>query len=78
MPVRRADRRRGGIVERLAVLRKASDRGSDGNALATLGDHDAGKNAVIDGLNLHRRLVGLDLGDHVAAANGVADGDGPF
>ena len=34
--------------------------------------------ALVDGLDLHGRLVGLDLGDHIARAHGVAHLDQPF
>ena len=34
--------------------------------------HDLGEHALIDRLDLHRRLVGLDLGDHIAGLDGVA------
>ena len=42
------------------------DRRVDLHALGALGDQDLAERALVDGLDLHRRLVGLDLGDDVA------------
>jgi hypothetical protein len=42
------------------------------------GHDDLADDALIDGLDFHRRLVGLDLGDHVAGGDAVALLDQPF
>jgi hypothetical protein len=36
------------------------------------GHEDLAERALVDGLDLHRRLVGLDLGDDVAGLDGLA------
>src|SRR4029078_3739029 len=47
------------------------DRCAEGGRLAVVHD-DAKDGAVVVGLELHRRLVGLDLGDDVALAEAFA------
>ncbi len=42
------------------------------DAFGAGGDQDLADRAFVDGLDLHGRLVGLDLGDHVAGLDLVA------
>ena len=64
-----------GSVQRagvLAVFQQEGDHVVDRHALGALGDQQAPDGAFVDGLDLHGRLVGLDLGDHVAGGDLVA------
>jgi hypothetical protein len=56
----------------LALLQEHGDRRVDLHALGAGGDQDLAERALIDGLDFHRRLVGLDLGDDVAGLDLVA------
>ena len=47
------------------------DQPADRHARA-FGDDPLQEHAVVVDLQVHRRLVGLDLGDHVAGGDGVA------
>ncbi|MNS87384.1 hypothetical protein D3C72_1213260 [compost metagenome] len=67
-------RRRG----RAAFILQAGDRGVDLHAFSAFGDQDVGDFAFIDGLDLHRGLVSLDLGDHVAGGDNIPDLDVPL
>ena len=59
--------RRGRSVARvLALARQDRDRRADLHAVGALGHQDLGDLALVDRLELHRRLVGLDLGEDVA------------
>ena len=67
--------RRRRLIERrpvLAVAEQQRDRRVDRDALGPVRHQDAAERALVDRLDLHRRLVGLDLGDHVARRDGVA------
>ena len=61
----------------LALLAEDRDRSAELEGLALLG-HQLQDDAGVEGLELHRRLVGLDLGDHLTALDLVADGDVPL
>ena len=69
--------RRGHIINGLAIFGQTRDRRANGHILAACLDEDDGQNTVIDSLDLHGRLVGLDLGNHIAASHRVADRDIP-
>ena len=56
----------------LAVAGEHRDHIIDRHVLGALRHHDFGKRALVDGLDFHRRLVGLDFGDHVAGLDLVA------
>jgi hypothetical protein len=63
----------------LALLEQHCDHFVDlYDALGAVGDHDLAERAFIDRLDLHGRLVGLDLGDDVAGGDGIALGLQPF
>ena len=57
----------------LAVHRQHRDRRVHRDAFGAFIHQDLRQLALVDRLDLHRRLVGLDLGDHVAGAHIVAD-----
>ena len=57
---------------------QAGNRCVDLHFLGALGDQDFLDDAFVDGLHLHRGLVGLDFGDHVAGSDGVTDLDVPL
>jgi hypothetical protein len=64
----------------LGVLALARDDGDDGvdlDALGPAGDEDPGKDALVDCLDFHRRLVGLDLAQHLAGLDRIALGFEP-
>ena len=69
--------RRRHVIHGLAILGQARDRRADSDVFGPGLDENDGQNTVIDRLDLHGRLVGLDLGDHIAASHGVADRDIP-
>ena len=50
----------------------------DRNVLGALGHQDLAELAVLGRLDLHGRLVGLDLGDEIAGAHLVALAHQPF
>ena len=56
----------------LAVAGEHRDHVVDRHILRALGHQDLGDRALVDRLDLHGRLVGLDLGDHVAGLDLVA------
>jgi hypothetical protein len=56
----------------LAVLEQHGDRCVDLHTLGALIDQDLADDALVDGFDLHGRLVGLDFGDHVAGGHAVA------
>ena len=56
----------------LAVAQQHGDRRVDRHALGAGRDQDLAERALVDRLDLHGRLVGLDLGDHVAGPDRVA------
>ena len=62
----------------LAVFGQHGDDGVDLHALGAFLDQDFRERALIDGLDFHRGLVGLDLGDDIAALNRVARLFQPF
>jgi len=55
-----------------AFLRQDGDELIDRHVIGAFRHHDFRHHAVIDGLILHRRLVGLDFGDHIAGLDRVA------
>ena len=64
---------RGGLRRRcgdgagiLAVGQKHGDRGVDRDIVGAFRDHDLAEPSLVDGLDFHGRLVGLDLGDDIA------------
>ena len=63
----RLDRRRV-----LAVRQDHRDRRVDRDVGGAFGDQDLAERALVDRLDLHGRLVGLDLGDDVAGLDRVA------
>jgi hypothetical protein len=62
----------------LAFLGQRRDHRADLHAFGAFGHGDLGDHAFVDRLELHRRLVGLDLGHDVARAHLVADLDQPL
>ena len=56
----------------LAFARQHRDDVVDRHVLRAFRHQDLRKRAVVDRLDLHGRLVGLDLGDHVAGLDRVA------
>ena len=60
---------RGGV---LAFFQKQRDRRVDRHALGAVGDQDLAERPLLDRLDLHGRLVGLDLGDDVAGGHLIA------
>ncbi len=61
-----------GRVDALAFASDDRDRGTDLHAVRTFCDQNLGDLAFVDGFELHRRLVGLDLGKNVAGLHLVA------
>ena len=57
---------------------RIGDDGIDLHALGAFGHDDLADLALVDRLDLHGRLVGLDLADHLAGLDGVADLDVPL
>ena len=45
-----------------------------GDVLGAFGDHDPGKDTLVDRFDLHRRFVGLDFSEHVAGPDGLTLG----
>ena len=62
----RPSARRGGAEASLAFAGQDRDRRADLHPVGALGHQDLGDRALVDRLELHRRLVGLDLGEDVA------------
>ena len=62
-----------GAAASVAAAVQHGDGRVDGDPLRALVDQDLGERAFVDRLDLHGRLVGLDLGDHVARTDVVAD-----
>ena len=62
----------GGLGDVFTLGRQNRDHGIDLHALGACRHDDLGENAFVDRLDLHRRLVGLDLGDDVARRDLVA------
>ena len=56
----------------LAFREKHRDRRVYGHALRPFRDHDFPDSALVDGLDFHCRLVGLDLGDGISRGHLVA------
>ena len=71
-------RRGRGAARILAFARDQRDRRADLHPVAAFGDQDLRDRALVDRLELHRRLVGLDLGEDVARFDRVAFLDQPF
>ena len=71
-------RRRSGDVDAFALAGEDRDRRADLHPVGAFGDQDLGDLALVDRLELHRRLVGLDLGEDVARLHLVALLDQPF
>ena len=65
-------RSRRGLARRALRRLQARDRRVDLHPLRAFRHQDLLDHALIDGLHLHGRLVGLDLGDHVAGLDLVA------
>ena len=64
-----------GRTQRFGVFSIAGDDADDvidRHVLCAFGDDDLGEHALVDGLDLHRRLIGLDLGQHVARLDRIA------
>ena len=64
---------------------KVGDSVTAGQPVAEVSDYECfyskkqfGNDALVDALDLHRRLVGLDLGEHVTRFDRVANLDEPF
>ena len=68
----------GDRVRVFAFFDKYGDGRIDLHALGAFGDQDLADDAFIDGLELHGRLVGLDLGHDVAGRDGIAFLHEPF
>ena len=62
----------------LALAGQHGDQRVDLDAFGAGRNDDLGDRALVDGLDFHRRLVGLDLGDHVARRDLVAFLDQPL
>jgi hypothetical protein len=62
----------------LALAENQRDRRIDGDVLGALRNEDAAERALVDRLDLHGRLVGLDLRENVARLDAVAFLLGPF
>ena len=60
-----------------AAAQPSAARGN-GHALRPFRDHDLADGALVHRLDLHRRLVGLDLGDDVPGGDMIALLDAPF
>jgi hypothetical protein len=60
---------RSNVTGTLAVLQQNGDRCVDLDALRTGGNQQLTDRAFVDRLDLHRRLIGLNLGDHVAGGH---------
>ena len=76
-------RRRGGFgagfgADILAIRRQHRDRRVHRDAFGAFLDQNPGELALVHRLDLHRRLVGLDLGNDVAGLHLVADILQPF
>ena len=56
----------------LALAQDHRDRRVDRHVLGAFGDQNLADRALVDRLDLHGRLVGLDLGDYVAGLDRVA------
>ena len=69
---RRAGSPCSGRLDVLAVAGEHRDHVVDRHVLGALGHHDLGDRALVDRLDFHRRLVGLDFRDHVAGLDLVA------
>jgi hypothetical protein len=69
---RRWRRRLGYVVGALAFLQQHGDNRIDLHVLGAFGHHDLADLALVDGLDLHSRLVRLDFGDHIARGDAVA------
>ncbi len=63
---------------RLALLQQDGDDGIHLHALGAFGHDEPADLALVDRLDLHGRLVGLDLADHLAGFDGVAFFDMPL
>ena len=61
-----------------AILQQDRDHRADLHAVGALRDDDLADRALVDRLELHRRLVGLDLGHDVAGLDRVAFLDQPL
>jgi len=61
-----------------ALFREHGNELADRNVLRSRGNDDLRHNTLVDGFNLHRRLVGFDLGDDVARRDLVAFLHQPF
>ena len=59
-------------VGRFALFHDHADHRVDGDIIRTVRHDDLAKQTLIDRLDLHGRLVGLDLGDDVAGLDAVA------
>ena len=62
----------------IAVLLQDGDGGVDRDPCRALGDQDLAKGSLIDGLELHRGLVGFDLGEDLTGFHLVAFLHQPF
>jgi hypothetical protein len=70
-----------GAAAAAPILALAGDQGDDRpdlHLVGAFGDQDPGDRAFVDRLELHRRLVGLDLGEQVAGRHAVAFLDQPL
>src|SRR6185437_3440068 len=65
-------RRLVGVGGALAIGEDRRDRRVDGDVGRAFGNQNLAERTFVGGLDLHRRLVGLDLGDHVAGLDGLA------
>ncbi len=75
---RRRRRSIGSLAYILTLAREHRDNRADLHAFGTFGHLDLRDRAFIDGLELHRGLVGLDLGHDVARVDFVAFLDEPL
>jgi hypothetical protein len=66
-----------GIIA-FALFEQNGDQAVDLDARAALGDDNLADETLIDGLEFHRGLVGLDLGDDLAGLDLVTLFDQPF
>ena len=73
-----ARRRASGRLGALAFAGDEGDDRADLHLVGAFGNEDLRDRAFVDRLELHGRLVGLDLGEQISGGDGVAFLDQPF
>ena len=77
-PQESSGRRGRDIISAFAIFQQDRNGGVDLDAFGAFGDQNLADGAFVNGLELHRGLVGFDLGQQVAGGDGVALFDQPF